>query len=242
MEHGVASNQEPAKTDQQSLWVGKDHLTITEHFVVIDAVIEMPDWEVREFQRVPIFLGEVKFFLRQKAVGEKPFAWRYLLERWPQDAHFSAAPLSFTYDEEFVRERDAEHSRAATLDKLSRALLCLYPLLGFLWSGTKKKLIPAGFVPRTITGVSIFSCLCLLLLQGTFIRMRVGLVSFLFGNVAKLNLGLLVADYVLFGLMLLDIVFRFDQHVRSNTEYPWGFCEWITAPFRRKPADEEEQA
>jgi hypothetical protein len=81
-----------------------------------------------------------------------------------------------------------------------------------------------------------------MLLQGTFIRMRLGLFTFIFGNVAKVNFGLLAADYALLGLMLLDTVLRFDQHIRHATDYPWGFCEWITAPFRRKSVEEEEHA
>jgi hypothetical protein len=117
--------------------------------------------------------------------------------------------------------------------------MCLYPLLGFLWSDTKKKLIPCGFVPRSITGVSIFSCICLLLLQGTFLRMRLGLVTLLFGNMDRIEFGLLCADYVLFGLMLLDVVLRFDQHLK-HSESPWGFCEWIAKPFRRRTAEDEE--
>ena len=240
METGAVTNPPASAENQQTLWVGKDHLTIGDSFVVIDAAKEISDWQVRDFQRMPIFLGDFKFFLCQKLAAEKPFAVRYVLERWPEDANLSAAPISFTYDEQFVLERDAEHARGEKLETLGRVLICLYPLLGFLWANTKRKLIPAGFIPRSITGVSVFSCVCLMLLQGTFVRMRVGLFTFLFGNVAKLSVGLLVADYALFGIMLLDIVLRFDQHIRHTTDHPWGFCEWITAPFRRKPADEEE--
>ena len=72
----------------EQIWIGRDHLTITADHVVIDAAREMPDWQVREFKRVPIFLGELKFFLRQKVQGAPPFAMRYLLERWPEaEAH-----------------------------------------------------------------------------------------------------------------------------------------------------------
>jgi len=222
----------------QTLWVGKDHLTITGEHVIIDAAREIQDWEVREFQRVPIFVGEFKFFLRQRSVGQKPFAMRYVLERWPDDAHFAAAQYSFTYDEQFVRDRDAALGAQDRFDKLGKALMPLYPLLGFLWSGTKKKLIPCGFIPRSITGVSIFTCVCLMILQGTFIRMRIGFITILFGKMKTIELGLLGLDYLLLVLMLVDTVLRFDQHIK-NVEVPWGFCEWITKPFRKKVADEE---
>jgi len=231
---------ETGTAPQETLWVGKDQLTITGDYVIIDAAHEIDDWTVREFQRVPIFLGEFKFFLRQKTPGQRPFAMRYLLERWPDDAHFATAPVSFTYDEQFVAERDAEHGRLKRYENLGRGLMCLYPFLGFLWSGTKKKLVPAGFVPRSITGVSVFTCVCLLLLQGTFIRMRLGLFTLLFGKVHRLEVGLLGLDYLLFAFMIVDIVLRFDQHLKNNTEFPWGFGEWLTKPFRRKPIEEEE--
>ena len=45
----------------------------------------------------------------------------------------------------------------------------------------------------------------------------------------------LFADHV---EVLVDTVLRFDQHIK-NVENPWGFCEWITKPFRKKVADEE---
>jgi hypothetical protein len=229
-------------TPQQTLWVGKDHLTIGDEHVIIDAAHEIPDWQVREFQRMPIFLGEFKFFLRQRIPAQTPFTVRYILERWPEDAHFSAAAISFTYDEQFVLERDAEFGRTQRFEKLGKTLIALYPLLGFLWADTKKKLIPAGFIPRSITGVSIFSCFCVMMMQGVFLRNQVGFFTASFGSIHGINFPLLVADYAFFGLLLLDIILRFDQHIRHTTDYPWGFCEWITAPFRRKPVDDEEIA
>ena len=241
METGAAASQQTPDANQQTLWVGKDCLTITDQFVVIDAANEMLDWQVREFQRTPIFLGDFKFFLRQKIRAKPPFALRYLLERWPDDAQFDAAAFSYVYDEQFVAERDAEVARVQKYECIGRFLICFYPLLGFLWSGTKKKLIPAGFVPRSINGISIFTCVCLMLLQGTFLRMRLGLFTMLFGKLGKLELGLLTADYVLLFLMLVDTVFRFDQQIKGVVEYPWGFCEWVTKPFRRKPVEEVEQ-
>ena len=223
----------------EKIQIGRDQVTITEGFVTIDSLHEMPDWQVREFQRLAIFVGDFKFFLRQRIQGHPPFAMRYLLERWPEDAHFDAAPLSYTYDEAYVNERDAEHIRQKHLDKLSGILTCFYPLLGFLWADTKQKLIPAGFVPRTITSISIFTSLCFVLLQGTFIRMQLGLFTLLLGKISKIEVPLLTADYALLALVGLDMILRFDQHLKRVSN-PWGFGEWITKPFRRRPAEEEE--
>jgi hypothetical protein len=227
---------------QQVLMVGKDRLTITEQFVYIDAARVIPDWQVREFQRMPIFLGDdFKFFLRNKLPADPPFAIRYILERWPADAHFDAGPISFTYDEQFVLERDAQHAEQRKYEQLGKVLLCVYPLLGFLWSRTKEKLIPAGVIPRSVTGVSIFACFCLILLQGSFLRMRMGLITLTFGETGILEFNLLMADVALTGLMLLDSILRFDQHMK-DVEHPWGFCEWMIAPFRRKRIDQEQQS
>jgi len=241
METGAETAQQTPDASQQTLWVGKDQLTITDQFVVIDAANEMLDWQVREFQRTPIFLGDFKFFLRQKIQAKPPFALRYLLERWPDDAQFDAAAFSYVYDEQFVAERDAEHARNLKYERLGRILICFYPLLGFLWSGTKKKLVPAGFIPRSINGASIFVCVCLMLLQGTFLRMRLGLFTMIFGKLGGIDLGLLAADYTLLFLMLLDTVLRFDQQIKGVVEYPWGFCEWVTKPFRRRTIEDEEK-
>ena len=224
----------------ESLWIGRDHLTITPDQVVIDAAQEMPDWQVREYQRMPIFLGESKFFLRQKIQAKKPFALRYVLERWPEEASFDAAAFSFTYDEDYVRQRDTAHEEEKRADKIGMAMLWLYPVLGFLWAGTKKKLMPLGFISRSITGVSIFTGLCGMILQGTFLRMRLGLLTLLLGWMNLPELLLLALDYALLGLLLVDSVLRFDQHLKG-AEHPWGFGEWMTKPFKKKSLEEEDE-
>jgi hypothetical protein len=229
---------ETGNPHQEIIWVGKDQLTISGDHVIIDAAHEIPDWQVREFRRMPIFVGDFKFFLRHKTPAQPPFAMRYLLERWPENEHLDSAQISFTYDEQFVAERDAELSSKRRSDFLGVALICLYPVLGFLWSGMKRRLVPAGFIPRSITGVSIFTGFCLMLLQGTFMRMQLGLFTLLFGKIEKIEAGLLGFDYLLFAVMLVDLVLRFDQHMK-DVEFPWGFGEWITWPFRSTSSKKE---
>ena len=224
---------------QEILRVGRDRVVVTSDRVIIDALYEMPEWQVREFQRFPIFVGEYKFFLGQIIPAAQPYAMRYVLERWPEDAQFDAAPFALTYDEQFVQERDAEHLDSGRVEKFSQLLMPLYPVLGFLWAGTKQKLVPFGFVPRSITSVSIFTGLLLMVLQGTFVRMRVGLFTLVFGSMHKLEFGLLLLDYAVFALLLVDMVLRFDQHLKA-VENPWGFCEWMAKPFRKKSAEEED--
>jgi hypothetical protein len=51
---------------------------------------------------------------------------------------------------------------------------------------------------------------------------------------------LLVADYAWLGLMLLDTILRYDQHLK-HVENPWGFCEWMVSPFRRRLVEQEDQ-
>jgi len=70
-------------------------------------VRQMPDWQVREFARVPIYFRDRKYFLRQKLAGQKPYAARYVLEPWPAEgAQTTNAWLS--YDDETVAQREAE--------------------------------------------------------------------------------------------------------------------------------------
>src|SRR5688572_26022600 len=89
----------------QTLTVGRDQVTVSEKQVIIDAAAEMPDWQVREFNRSIIFFQEKKYFLRQKAPAQKPYRLRYVLEPWPVEAPTGGG--SFTYDADAVAERDA---------------------------------------------------------------------------------------------------------------------------------------
>jgi len=238
------TNQSPAT---ETIPVGPDLVTITGSQVTIDALHEMPDWQVRGFTRIPVYFGDRKYFLREKTEGQKPYAVRYFLEPWPDD--YKQPKTFISYDEEAVAEREAA-IKSGRVDDLGRAvLILLYPFLGMLWSRTKEKLVRFGFVSRSITGVSIFTTFGLMLLEGVFAKMLImtslrtgkivigGMVR-AFAQSDYLNLGLFQirlvwVDVALFVCLFLDCIIRYSQHLR-DVESPWGFMEWITCLFRGK--------
>src|SRR5262245_5579460 len=225
-------------------------MTINGKQVTIDALHEMPDWQVREFARVPVYIEDWKFFLRERLPGKKPYAARYILERWPEDCK-EPCKTFLSYDEAAVAEREASIKSGRT-DDIGRAVLMLfYPVLGMLWSGTKEKLVRFGFVPRSITGISIFTTFGLMLLQAVFAKVLIftslrtgnivlgGMIR-AFANTDYLNLGffqvrLLWMDVALFVCLLLDVIIRYSQHLR-DAENGWGFMEWIKCLIRREKA------
>src|SRR5262249_11804232 len=97
-----------ASSARTSFHIGPDLVTTEEQFVCIDAVREFPEWQVREYARIPIHFQEQSYFLREKRAGQAPFAVRYILERWPAN-HVSSAPFSFEYNAEMVAQRDVDH-------------------------------------------------------------------------------------------------------------------------------------
>src|SRR5258708_1598418 len=132
------------------LRVGPDQVSVVDNAIAIDARHRMPDWEVREFEAVPIFFQDKKYQLIQIRKVQAPFAARYILHPWPAD-HISNAKIFWTYDEETVAHREA-HLRRRTFEEIVGAcLMPIYPLLGLLWSGTQQRLARFGFIPRSIT-------------------------------------------------------------------------------------------
>ena len=178
----------------EMLKVGPDRVTFSGNQVLIDAAHEMADWKVREYARIPIYFRDQKYFLRQKTAAQRPYAQRYVLEPWPEDNQ-EMARSTLVYDEETVAQREAEINGGRIDDLARAALLLVYPLLGMLWSGTKEKLVRFGFVPRSITGVSIFASFALALLQGAISASALRDVGPTWTHLAISGLGLLGGDH-----------------------------------------------
>ena len=247
----TTSQSKPSET----IKVGPDLLTISGDEVIIDALHEMPDWQVREFARIPIYLEDFKYFLRERLPGQKPHVVRYVLERWPKDCK-QPVHRFHSYDQAAVDEREAAIKTSRADDIGRAALLIFYPLLGMLWSGTKEKLARFGFVSRSITGVSIFVTFGLVMLQGVFAKMLImtslrtgkivigGMIR-AYASTDYLNLGLfevriLWLDVALLVLLFLDCIIRYSQHL-NHAESPWGFLEWLI-PRRTEPAGQLAQS
>jgi hypothetical protein len=236
------------KDESETFSLGSDRVTVSDYWVVIEARHEMPDWRVREFARIPIEFGDCIYFLRAKEPAEKPYAWRYLLEPWPA-GHTETPKTLLTYDAQAVAERDAAHGETRRNEVYRALLFPLYPLLGLLWARTKERLVPLGFVSRVITGVSIFAGFAFALLQLVFWQVFIlagglsgqlmlgGLFTALLDadtmSLGPLNVSTRLLDLILMAGCFLDSLVRYAQLMRE-VESPWGFGEWLIAPFRRK--------
>jgi hypothetical protein len=235
----------------EKIKIGPDQVEIVGNQVIIDARHIFPDWQVREHSRIPIYFRDQKYFLRQKADAQKPYAIRYVLERWPDDLR-ETSRLSLDYGEEAVSDREAA-IRGGHFDDVGRAaFLLFFPVVGMLWSRTKDKLARFGVVPRTVTGISIMVTFGLVLLEGVFAKMllmgslKTGHVvvggmlrtfaSQDYWHIGPIAVRILWLDVALFILLVLDVLIRYSHHLYDNGYNP-GFLEWM---FRKKrnPAQE----
>jgi hypothetical protein len=221
--------------------IGPDRIHSAGSELTIDARHPMPDWDVREINHVPIYFADRKYCLIQKRTAQPPFAVRYVLALWPADLS-SCAKGFHSYDAETVAAREALH-RCSQFDELVHALLLpFYPLLGFLWSGTQKRLMRFGFMPHTVSGISIFTGFCLLFGQGVFAVVLInasaqsgkmalgGLVRALvpgdFFHLGPLSIPVSLVDMLLIVALSADVVIRYSAYLRED-EWSGGFLEWL---------------
>lgn len=237
---------ESTESASRELQIGPDHITVTDQEVVIQAKRELPDWEVREFQVVPIYFEDRKYHLVEKNRAASPFAWRYVLHPWPE-AGLDTAKRFLVYDADAVTQRDGDHA-GEIRSRLGYAfLLPLYPLLGLSWSGVQERLGRLGFVPRTLTSISIFTVFSLAFAQLVFVsisinatvrsgHMMIGGLLRLIGNSDQLGFGPLSlpmawADTALFVALVADAAMRYTYYLRED-QWTGGFLEWVL-PKRR---------
>ena len=230
--------------EPKTIQVGPDRVTLSPRQVIIEAVRLMPDWQVREFKPSPIYFEDRKYRLIAKQPAEKPFAIRYVLEPCPESG-LDAGKTFFTYDAESVAERDGGHREGAKTEVASKALLPLYPMLGFLWSGTQRRLEKFGFVSHSITGISVFVGFCLVFLHTVSAvilinsslrsgKLALGGLIRLMSNSNELSLGpvalpILWLDVVLEVALIVDVAMRYTYLSRDD-QWCGGFLEWV---FRR---------
>jgi len=240
---------EPPEIEQpRSIQIGPDQVTISDREVLIEAKREMPDWQVREFKVIPIYFEDKRYFLAEKRRAEPPYAFHYVLRPWPE-GHIDAAALFHTYDAEAVAERDLAH-RSGQQEELARlSLLPLYPFLGFLWSGPQRKLIRFGFLPQSITGASIFTGFCVMLLQGAFTAVMVnisartgklmlgGMIRAFAGqdhfHIGPIGIPVALLDCLLLLALLADVPVRYSLYLKEE-EWAGGFLEWMVPRSWRK--------
>src|SRR5205823_5047145 len=127
----------------------------------------MPEWKIREINPTPVYFRDNKYQLVQARRGAAPYELSYVLLPWPAGLASSAKGL-FSYDEEAVANREGTLRTGRREDIAKAFLLPLYPFLGLLWSKTQRRLSRFGFVPHTISGLSVFLVFSLLFGQGVF--------------------------------------------------------------------------
>jgi len=221
--------------------IGADRATITDEQVVIEARNEMPDWEVRTYQAPAIYFEEKKYLLVGKEPARAPYSVRYVLRPWPGDK--VANPKMFhTYDAAAVAERDSARRGETVNEVVWICLLPFYPFLGLLWTGTQQRLHRFGFLPRTITGLSIFTVFGLMLTQGAFIalllqasarsgNMMIGgiLVVLLNRNclqIGSVGIPVIIPDLLLALALMTDVAMRYSHYLRDD-QWIGGFLEWL---------------
>jgi hypothetical protein len=228
-------------SSSEVLHIGPDEVSVVDNCIAIDARHRMPDWEVREFEPVPIYFQDEKYLLIQIRKAQPPFAARYMLQAWPSH-HVSKTKIFWSYDEEAVADREA-HLRRRTFEEIVRAFLMpVYPVLGLFWSGTQQRLTRFGFVPRSITYASIFMVFSLVFLQGVFLVITIfaatrggpgqvgGLLHVMIPG-PGLRLGPLTVPSTWLDLALAliggaDFLVRFTHYLKED-QWTGGFLEWL---------------
>jgi hypothetical protein len=226
---------------QRVIHIGPDRVTITDAEVVIEAKYEMPEWEVRSSQTPAIYFEDKKYLLVDKAPLSGPYAFRYLLHPWPE-GRASNPKMFFDYNAETVAERDADRRGAVADEGIRMLLLPLYPFLGLFWSGGQERLVRYGFIPRTLTSISIFTTFCGFFAQAVVIsimlngsarsgKMMIGGVVTAFAghnfvNLAGINFPLGVIDGLLLLALGADAAMRYTHYLRED-QWFGGFLEWL---------------
>ena len=235
------------ESNQQVVRIGPDQVTISDAEVVIETKHETADWEVRSHNAPAIYFREKKYLLVDKGEAKLPYKIRYVLRPWPP-GKIPNPKMFLSYGEDSVAERDSSRRGEALNEVIWVCLLPLYPFLGLLWSGAQQRLVRFGYVPRTITGLSIFTSFGLLLMQGVFVvvtinasmrlqKMMVGGIIGAMTGQDSLHLGpvgipIFLIDGTLALACLADLCVRYSNYLRED-QWTGGFLEWLVPPSRR---------
>ena len=228
--------------------IGPDQVTVTDHEVVIEARHQMPDWKVQTLNAPAIYFEDRKYMLTEEGRANPPYSLRYVLRPWP-DGKIANPRLFHTYDKGAVAERDSSR-RGEVLNEVAWAcLLPFYPFLGLLWSGAQQRLVRFGYLPRTITGISIFAIFSLMLAQGAFVALLLnasarsgnmmigGMIRAVWGqnylHIGSISIPVAAFDVLLGFAFLADVAIRYSHYLRED-QWTGGFLEWLVPKFLRQ--------
>ena len=200
--------------------ISRDRIVVEEDRLVVDAAVEMLDWEVRSFRRTLYVFRDEQYFLTGK-IPQSDGRVHYFLEPRPSD---DDEPTFGTvvYDEEYVRTRDRGRRRYVAGRLTTPFLVWFYPLLGLLPGRLKHYLSErvglhperssgASMLFEFVTGASAFA------LKPILIR-----IPELTSHVDKIAL--------LGVVLVVDSIARYHKRLAEDP-YPYGFYEWL---FGRK--------
>lgn len=186
--------------------------------VIVESPVLMPEWKASKFRPTEIVYQGDRFYVAEVSRGPDG-RHRYRLDLWPEDL-FDRPSRTILYEEEYVRLRDGDRSRA-WLGLLAWPVLVLAsPALGCLWNASKRGLQRRiGVDPRMSTLQSLFGEYVLALLLG------VATYALMLGGSSVANaspLSTLAGSLVL----LLDAAMRYD-HLQKHPEDFLGVGEWL---------------
>jgi hypothetical protein len=241
----------PAQTEiknERVIRIGPDQVTITDREVVIESRHEMPEWKVSAMNAPAIYFDDKKYFLKEIGEAKPPYAFRYVLQPWPE-GKIANAKMFHTYNAEAVAERDADRHGETLNGIMWVCLLPCYPLLGLFWSRTQQRFLRFGYVSRTITGLSIFTTFGLLLTEGSFIALLLqasarsgnmmigGIIRAMVGRnylaLGPVSVPVGLFDVLLVLMLVADLCIRYTCYLRED-QWTGGFLEWLVPKSERK--------
>ncbi len=201
--------------------VGPDEVRFGLGCLYIHAIREMDGWDIREFQRRPVFFRGDKYFIFARTQGSKPYAVCYELRPWPAD-YQQESSQSIQYDEAYVAEREAEEMTERKAAKVNWVAYPWQPLLGLLWQRFKEeRLTQFGLNTRGMTIASLYLIGAFLVIEAaTLCWMRYGFVEVITHSHSN------SIDLALVLILLPDLMVRAGRMIGDELSAP-GFYEWL---------------
>jgi hypothetical protein len=209
----------PLKSQSRIIFFAGCEIWFCNERVVMDSVFPLPDLTLREFARPRISFEGKSYYVSEKSQSSgRPAVYRYVLTPWPKNDQSITRPI--VLDEDYFRGTVEGRRRSRLESAAFKALVVLYPFLGFLWSPQKRWLNRIGFESHAISSLSTYTGFVIGFLCAVF------LVIFEFGA-KTLPVPLLVGTV----MFMVDAVARFDRLLVGKDQIPPGFFEWL---LRRK--------
>jgi len=207
-------------SSRSSRRMGNDQLILRGDHLAILSSVDMGDWEVREHRRALIrYEGRTWRLVRKVPCAGKRI--RYELTQWipgPMDA----PGVEIDYGLEYVRLRDAAVGLERRRNLGGGLLHLLSPLVGFLGSGTKRRLEASyGVDPVAATRRSIY--LEVLFLLGSGAMISIGVMVTALGKGSPWPVRHLVLGFL---FTALDASMRYDR-LLNEERYPPGLFQWL---------------